>query len=141
MRQNVQILFLLVIPLKLKWVALISLLWPAYILVVGPLPVKMIVIMCLGNYLIFFGPSFLRRSREKRETRQRRAKFEASKDNSPTLHRCEAAVSPKPRTPMPTSAWPRMEKNTAQSIFPTKRSRRDKFNPDNARPAVLPVLR
>ena len=66
---NLEILFLLVIPLKLKWVALISLLWPAYILVTGSLPVKMIVIMCLGNYLIFFGPSFLRRSRENRETR------------------------------------------------------------------------
>ena len=52
---NMEILFLLVIPLKLKWVALISLLWPAYILVTGSLPVKMIVIMCLGNYLIFFG--------------------------------------------------------------------------------------
>ena len=87
---NLEILFLLVIPLKLKWVALISLLWPAYILVTGSLPVKMIVIMCLGNYLIFFGPSFLRRSRENRQTRQRRAKFEAAKDDSPTLHRCEA---------------------------------------------------
>jgi hypothetical protein len=87
---NMEILFLLVIPLKLKWVALISLLWPAYILVTGSLPVKMIVIMCLGNYLIFFGPSLIKRSRENRQTLQRRSKFEATKDSSPTLHRCEA---------------------------------------------------
>jgi len=87
---NMEILFLLVIPLKLKWVALISLLWPAYILVTGSLPVKMIVIMCLGNYLIFFAPSMIRRSRENRQTTQRRARFEAGKDSSPTLHRCEA---------------------------------------------------
>jgi hypothetical protein len=87
---NMEILFLLVIPLKLKWVALISLLWPAYILVTGSLPVKMIVIMCLGNYLIFFGPSLLRRSRENRQTMRRGARFEATKDSSPTLHRCEA---------------------------------------------------
>jgi hypothetical protein len=86
---NLEILFLLFIPLKLKWVALISLLWPAYILFTGPLPVKMIVIMCMGNYLIFFGPSFLRWSRESRRVYQRRAKFEAEKDDSPTLHHCE----------------------------------------------------
>jgi hypothetical protein len=35
---NLEILFLLVIPLKLKWVALISLLWPAYILSPDPCP-------------------------------------------------------------------------------------------------------
>ena len=87
---NMEILFLLVIPLKLKWVALISLLWPAYILVTGSLPVKMIVIMCLGNYLIFFAPSLIRRSRENRQTMKRRTRFEAAKDASPTLHRCEA---------------------------------------------------
>jgi hypothetical protein len=49
----------------------------------------MIVIMCMGNYLIFFGPSFLRWSRENRGTYFRRAKSEAAKDDSPTLHRCE----------------------------------------------------
>jgi len=87
---NMEILFLLVIPLKLKWVALISLLWPAYILVTGSLPVKMIVIMCLGNYLIFFAPSLIKRSRQNRQTLQRRARFEGAKDSSPTLHCCEA---------------------------------------------------
>ena len=56
----------------------------------GSLPVKMIVIMCLGNYLIFFGLSLIKRSRENRQTLQRRARFEAAKDISPTLHRCEA---------------------------------------------------
>ena len=86
---NLEILFLLFIPLKLKWVALISLLWPAYILITGPLPVKMIVIMCMGNYLIFFAPSFFRWSRETRRVSQRRAKFEVAKDDSPTLHHCE----------------------------------------------------
>jgi hypothetical protein len=69
---NLEILFLFVIPLT------------------GYLPVKMIVIMCLGNYLIFFGPSFIRRSHENRKLQRRRAKLEAAKDISPTLHRCEA---------------------------------------------------
>ena len=32
----------------------------------------------------------IRRSRENRQTMQRRARFEAGKDSSPTLHRCEA---------------------------------------------------
>ena len=105
---DLEILFLLVIPLKLKWVALISLLWPAYILFTGSFPVKMIVIMCLGNYLIFFGPSLIRRSRQNRQDSAAPGKVRRLRKT--TLRHFTAAkpaASPKPRTP---TGFPRGER-------------------------------
>ena len=78
-----------------------------------------------GQLPDFLRPSFLEAVTRKRETRQRRTKFEASKDDSPTLHRCEACGITEASIPMPIFAWPRMEKNTARSICLTWRSKAD----------------
>ena len=86
---NLEILFFFVIPLKIKWVALISLIWPLFILITGDLAVKMIVIMCLGNYLIFFAPFFFRQYRQRHSVKQRRVRFEGAREAAHTLHRCE----------------------------------------------------
>jgi len=85
---NMEILFL-IFPLKLKWVALISLFYPVIMLVMGSFAEKAIVLLGLVNYLCFFGPHFLRQTRDKRTVGARRAKFEAAKlPESHTLHRC-----------------------------------------------------
>jgi len=86
---NMQILVFFILPLKLKWVALISLIGPLLILATGPLAAKMMVFVSLGNYLLFFGPHFLREARHNRGVAVRRAKFEADKVTGETLHRCE----------------------------------------------------
>jgi len=87
---NLEILLFLIIPVKIKWVALFSLLLPLSVLVFGPLAAKMIVVMCLGNYLLFFGPSFLRGGWDRHKVRERRARFEAaSAPATESLHRCE----------------------------------------------------
>jgi len=78
---------LLIFPVKLKWLALISLVYPwGLLLVVGPLGVKAMIVVCLANYLVFFGPGWVRRFREGRTIRR------PSKTSGPleTLHRCEA---------------------------------------------------
>lgn len=86
---NLEILLFFILPVKIKWIALFSLLGPALILVSGPLAAKMMVVMCLGNYLIFFVPYFVRTARENQSVRARRAKFEdAKRSDEPTLHRC-----------------------------------------------------
>jgi ribosomal protein L32 len=72
----------------MKWVALFSLLLPFLYLVFGPLSAKMMVVMCLGNYLLFFGPAFLRNRMDQRQTANRRARFQLAQ-TSETLHRCE----------------------------------------------------
>lgn len=85
---NMEILLFFILPLKFKWAALISLIGVGYILLTGPLSAKMMVIVCLGNYLIFFLPGFFRNAKSNRQVAQRRARFEAAKDHSDTLHRC-----------------------------------------------------
>ena len=85
---NFEILLFLILPVKMKWVALFSLALPALYLVFGPLSAKMMVVMCLGNYLIFFGPAFVRNRMDQRQTANRRARFQSAK-TSEALHRCE----------------------------------------------------
>lgn len=85
---NFEILLFLILPVKMKWVALFSLALPALYLVFGPLSAKMMVVMCLGNYLIFFGTAFVRNRMDQRQTANRRARFQAAK-TSEALHRCD----------------------------------------------------
>jgi hypothetical protein len=87
---NMEILVFFILPLKFKWAAIIALLGPLLILATGPLPAKIMVLVCLGNYLLFFGPHFIREARQKRTVSVRRAKFEANKATNDTLHRCHS---------------------------------------------------
>lgn len=73
-------------PLKLKWVALIGMIYPAYLVLQGLWP---IVILGLINYIAFFLPYFLQQAKHNKDVQSRRAKFEAAKlPESHTLHRC-----------------------------------------------------
>lgn len=86
---NLEILLFLVLPVKIKWVALFSLIFPAFVLLFGPLAEKMVVVMCLGNYLIFFGPAFFKGTLDSHKTRERRQRFEAAKlPVDAPLHSC-----------------------------------------------------
>ncbi len=85
---NMEILVFFILPLKLKWAALVSLIGPLLIFVTGPLSAKMMVLVCLGNYLLFFGPHFFQQARQNRTVKIRRAKFESAQANDDTLHRC-----------------------------------------------------
>lgn len=88
---NLEILIFFILPVKIKWVALVSLIFPAGILLFGPLAAKMVVVMCLGNYLIFFGPSALRGGLDRQRTRSRRSRFESAKlSAADPLHVCAA---------------------------------------------------
>ena len=86
---NLEILLFFILPVKIKWIALFSLIFPAGILLFEPLAEKMVVVMCLGNYLLFFAPSYFRGALESQRVRGRRTRFETAKlpDNDP-LHRC-----------------------------------------------------
>ena len=86
---NFTILFMLILPLKMKWVALISLFFVVQGLVVGPMFVRAAIIVSLGNYLLFFGPTLIRTFVEREKTQARRRKHEAaSMSEDEALHRC-----------------------------------------------------
>ena len=90
---NLEIYLFMILPVKMKWVAWFSLLGPVAYLIFGNLAMKMMVIMCLGNYLIFFAPAFLRQKAENRQTGQRRARFQkAALPDEEALHRCHVCA-------------------------------------------------
>jgi hypothetical protein len=86
---NFEILLFMILPVKMKWVALFSLIVPAGYLLFGPLDMKMMVVMCLGNYLAFFAPAFFRNRAELQKTGERRKRFEKAWDGEQTVHCCE----------------------------------------------------
>ncbi|CAN5747367.1 hypothetical protein BH09VER1_BH09VER1_11540 [soil metagenome] len=85
---NLEVL-LLVFPVKLKWVAAISLIQVVLTLISGTIADRIAILLCFANYLLFFGPTFLRNMRNQRTVIARRAKFESAKDTTPYLHKCE----------------------------------------------------
>jgi len=86
---NLEILLFLILPVKIKWVALFSLIFPVFVLLFDALPAKMAVVMCLGNYLIFFAPAYFKGTLASHKTRERRQRFEASKlPADAALHSC-----------------------------------------------------
>lgn len=86
---NYQILVMFIIPMKLKWVALISVVFVALAFLGGSLAAKAAILISLVNYFLFFGPQFIRNVRDSQSAASRRAKFEAAKmPSSETLHRC-----------------------------------------------------
>ncbi|MFM8716509.1 MAG: rhomboid family intramembrane serine protease [Spartobacteria bacterium] len=87
---NFEILLFMIIPVKMKWVALFSLIVPAGYLLFGPLDMKMMVVMCLGNYLLFFAPAFLKNRAESVRNGERRKRFEKALHSEQTIHCCEA---------------------------------------------------
>ncbi|MFA7343249.1 MAG: hypothetical protein WC003_02990 [Terrimicrobiaceae bacterium] len=86
---DLEILLFLIIPVKIKWVAIFSLAFPVFVLLFGPLAEKMVVVMCLGNYLIFFAPAFFGGALASQKNRERRQRFEAAKlPADAALHLC-----------------------------------------------------
>jgi len=87
---ELQIMLFGIIPIRLKWIALIS----AVLLLLGVVAAdwgaRAAVLVAFSNYLLFFGPAFFRHAAQTREIAARRAKFESAKiPDSETLHRCE----------------------------------------------------
>lgn len=86
---DLEILLFLILPVKIKWVALFSLIFPVFVLIFQPLAEKMVVVMCLGNYLIFFAPAYFKGTLASHKTRERRQRFEAAKlPADAALHAC-----------------------------------------------------
>ena len=78
-----------ILPLKIKWIAWVLAVFLLYGFVVGPNSYRMAVVAALSNYLIFFGPGFVRQAHHRREISVRQKRFgESSRDNNEPLHHC-----------------------------------------------------
>jgi len=86
---EVRILVLFVIPMKMKWVAWIIFGMLLLGLLASPLSAWIAAAVSLSNYLLFFGPSFLRGQVHASQVLMRRQKFErTSKPDDDFLYKC-----------------------------------------------------
>lgn len=86
---NVQIYVLFIIPLKIKWLALFSLVGILFAFMYSPLVGKIAIVISLLNYILFFAPMAVSNARHNRDVQKRRLKFAAgSVPADEPLHRC-----------------------------------------------------
>ncbi len=73
---NYEIYLFFIIPIKIKYLAMLSGAWIIYAVAVAPLAVKIAVLIAIANYLLFFGPEFVRTMRGNYRAHNRRREFE-----------------------------------------------------------------
>ncbi len=83
------IYILFVLPVKIKWLAWFFAFFLLLGFVTGSNPYRMALVAAFSNYLIFFGPEYVRNFRHRRTVTSRRRRFEeSSQSEAEPLHRC-----------------------------------------------------
>ncbi|MBF0408330.1 MAG: hypothetical protein HQM10_13350 [Candidatus Riflebacteria bacterium] len=84
-----EILLFFILPVKIKYLALISAVSIVYGILFGPMAMKAVAILSIANYLLFFGPLTITSIFRGAGNYQRRKKFEESfKSSSEARHIC-----------------------------------------------------
>jgi len=84
-----EILLFLILPVKIKYLAMISGGFMLYNLAFAPIYVKIAIALTVGNYLLFFAPYAITGIRHNRRQQARAAEFEkASTRNEEYRHKC-----------------------------------------------------
>ena len=81
-----EILIFFILPVKVKWLALLAGIGYAYQVVVGPWPTRLVVLASISNFLLFFGKDILWRM--KTGNRQMMWKAKQLSGKGEAFHRC-----------------------------------------------------
>lgn len=85
---NYEILLFYIIPVKMKYLALADWIFIAYTVLFGSIPSKIIAIVSIANYFIFFGTDIFSRAKHNRQVQQRRQSYKRELPREMTYHRC-----------------------------------------------------
>ncbi|HEX2861497.1 MAG TPA: hypothetical protein VHN79_07645, partial [Lacunisphaera sp.] len=83
-----ELLIFFILPLKIKWLALIQWILYAYILIVGTWPARLAVLASVGNFLLFFSGEIVQRMKGNRRRMEHHARVAAARAGDEPLHRC-----------------------------------------------------
>ncbi len=89
---NFTFLLFFILPVKVKWLALLSLVLLLLQAVGGTWAFRASLLVTFSNYLLFFGPELIRKSADSRQIAARRAKFQSDQLTADTLHKCHACA-------------------------------------------------
>ena len=98
---NFPILLFFILPVRVKWIALVSFALVLLQFFAGDFSTKAAVVVSFANYLIFFGPEWVRQWREQGRTTKRRQQFQVAQNTvgAETLHRCHVCGSTEVSSP------------------------------------------
>ncbi len=86
---NFTILFMLILPIRIWWLAAASAVMVGVWFLSGGWADRITILLLFGNYLLFFGPGFLKHTQHRAQTAVRREQFESAlPDQSEPMHRC-----------------------------------------------------
>lgn len=79
-----------IFPVKVKYLGYLYGLFVLYELFTASLVIKVIILISMANFLIFFGPGFLKDSKRRNKTQKMRRNIEAAKINTKimSIHKC-----------------------------------------------------
>lgn len=83
-----EILLFFVLPIKIKYLALLDLIFIGYSVLVYPLPYKVAALAPLLGCVLFYGKEFWTHAKLKRAVYQNRKRFLAELTNTPPRHQC-----------------------------------------------------
>ena len=84
-----EILLFFILPVKIKWLALIQWVLYGYALIAGPWPVRFAVLASISNFLVFFSNEIIQRMKTGRRQMEYKARQAAARDNErEPRHRC-----------------------------------------------------
>ncbi len=72
---DMQVMLFFIIPIKIKWLALLDAVLFVFMFIVGSWPTRLAIIMSLINFFLFFGPDFISRIRQDSRYWRTRAQF------------------------------------------------------------------
>jgi len=82
-------IFVTLIPVKVKWVALFNLAWLAWMALRGGLPFFAALLAAMAAYFLFFGRDTFIAAKQRQDVSSRRRRFDAARrDDGVALHRC-----------------------------------------------------
>ncbi|HEY4299350.1 MAG TPA: hypothetical protein VGM73_00665 [Candidatus Didemnitutus sp.] len=84
-----ELMIFFILPVKIKWVALVQTGLYVVGMIVGSWPVRLAIVASLGNFILFFGTDIVRRMRSGRRRMEFQAKqFSAAEEEDEPRHRC-----------------------------------------------------
>ena len=81
-----ELVLFFILPVKIKWLALIAWVWNGFLFATGGLPQKLQIAASVGSFLVFFGGTMIRTIRQGRRTAARRVEREI--EEAAPRHRC-----------------------------------------------------
>lgn len=85
-----EILLFFILPVKIKYLALLSGAWLMYGVAVDPFPIKIFILLSVANYLLFFGPDFVKTMKGNYHAHSRRKDYESkAKQPDGPRHKCQ----------------------------------------------------